>query len=161
MTREAVLDINSWKQGPPPPWAGHLLRDCYQTPANSKETYRGDSGHLSPTPRSTPNWKDISKEQWEFLWSGGNGSTQVQCGFVEGGTQSSESLPRRDGNLGPPYHVHNRTRSPKTYSQNTFHLRSTKNSENDHRTIVEIDRLGEPTRQQRIPKERTILGLFS
>jgi hypothetical protein len=50
-----LLDIESWKHGEPPPGTGYLLRDYYQTPTNSKETHRGDHGHLGPIPRSTTN----------------------------------------------------------------------------------------------------------
>jgi hypothetical protein len=143
-----------------PPWAGHFLRDSYQTPANSKKTHRGDPGHLSPTPRPTPNLEGHLERAMGAVMVGVNGSAQIRRGIVEGGTHNSESLPRRDGNLGPPDHVHNRTRNPETHSQNTVHIRTTKNSENDHRTIPETSRLGEPTSQERIPTEQPILGFF-
>jgi hypothetical protein len=107
----------------PPPGARYLLRDCYQTPTNSKETYTGDHGHLGPTP-------------------------------------SGESLPRRNSNLDPPYHVYNRTRRPKIHRENTHHQRSPKGSKTDHRTILEIIRMDEFTSQQGFSRERPITGLL-
>ena len=140
--------------------SGYLLRDCYQTLTNSQETYRGDSGHLGPTSRSTPNLERHLERTMGFTMVGRNGFTQVRCGSMDSGTHNSESLPGRDSNLGPPYHVYNRTRSPKIYIQNTLHQRSTTDSKTDHRTILEINRLGELTSQQGIPKERPIMGLL-
>ena len=97
----------------PPPWTGYLLRDCYQTLTNSQDTYRGDSGHLGPTSRSTPNLERHLEKTMGFTVVGRNGFTQVRCDSMDSGTHNSESLPGRDSNLGPPYHVYNRTRSPK------------------------------------------------
>ena len=73
-----LLDIESWKHGDPPPWAGYLLRDCYQTLTNSQETYRGDSGHLVPTSRSTPNLERHLERTMGFTMVGRNGFTQVR-----------------------------------------------------------------------------------
>ena len=144
----------------PPPWTGHLLRDDYQTPANSKKTHRGDPGYLSPTPRPTPNLERHLERAMGTSMVRGNGIAQTRRGSVEDGTQNSESLPGRDGNLDPPYHVHNGTRNPETHSQNTLHVRTTKNGENNHRTILDASRLGEPTGRERTPTERPILGLL-
>ena len=59
-----------------------------------------------------------------------NGFTQVRHGSMDIGTQNSKSLSRRDSNLGPPYHVYNRTRRPKIHRENTHHQRSPKGGQN-------------------------------
>jgi hypothetical protein len=70
-----LLDINSWKNGDPPPGQGiSFATATRQTPANSKETHRGDSGHLSPTPRSTPNLERHLERTMGVAMVGGNGS---------------------------------------------------------------------------------------
>ena len=56
----------------PPPWTGYLLRDCYCATRHLLlrrriEGILGTSGrHQDPHQI----WKDISKEQWDLLWSG-------------------------------------------------------------------------------------------
>ena len=57
---------------------------------------------------------------------------------MDSGTHNSESRPGRDSNLGPPYHVYNRTKSPKIYSQNTLYQRSTTDSKTDHEQYLNL-----------------------
>jgi hypothetical protein len=144
----------------PPPGTGHLLHDSHQTPTNSKETYRGDSGHLGPTPRSTPNLERHLERTMGVTMVGRNDITQIRLSSMDSGTQNSNFLPRRDIHLGPQYYVYNGTRCSKTYSQNTHHHRSTTDSKKDHRTILEINGLGEPISQQGTTRERPIMVLL-
>jgi hypothetical protein len=112
VTCDHLLDIESWKHGDPPPGTWYLLHDFHQTPTNSKETYRGDSGHLGPTPRSTSNLGRHLERTMGVAMVGRNVITQIRLNSMDSGSQNSDSLPRRDSNLGPPYHVYNGTRCP-------------------------------------------------
>jgi hypothetical protein len=102
---------------------------------NSKETYRGDSGHLGQTPRSTPNLERHLERTMGVVMVGRNDITQIRHISMDSGTQNSDSLPRRDSHLGPPYHLYNGTRHPKTYRQNTHRQRST----TDNKKEWEVD----------------------
>ena len=126
----------------PPPGTGYLLHDCYQTPTNSKETYRGDSGHLGPTPRSTSNLERHLERTMGVTMVGRNNISKKTVSSMVNGTQTSDSLPRRDNNLGPPYHVYNGTRRPK----HTDKIPTTKGlPQTERKTIEQYLKLREST----------------
>jgi hypothetical protein len=64
---------------------------------------------------------------------GRNDITQIRLNSMVSGTQNSDSLPRRDSNLGPPYHVYNGTRCPKTSAK----IPTTKGLPQTARKIIE------------------------
>ena len=84
VTCDHLLDIESWKHGDPPPGTCHLLHDFHQN-------LEGTMG---------------------VVMVGRNDITQIRLNSMDSGSQNSASLPRRDSNLGPPYHVYNGTRCP-------------------------------------------------
>jgi hypothetical protein len=135
----------------------HTYRDCYQTPTNSKETHRGDHGHLGPIPRSTTNLERHLERTMGVTMVGRNGFTQIRRGSMDSGTQNSESLPRRDNNLGPPYHEISK-RGPLntigtgvTNSMSSPHRSYKTRSKDDwkhHPILTSLSRTREPYRKQ-------------
>jgi hypothetical protein len=95
----------------------------YQTPTNSKETHRGDHGHLGNLERHLERTMGVTMVRR-------NGITQIRLSSMGGGAQNGESPPRRNSNLDPPYHVYNRNSRPKIHSENIHHQRSPKGGQN-------------------------------
>ena len=127
-----LLDINSWKQGDLPPGQGisfaTVTRHLRILRRRIEEILGTSARHQDPHQI----WKDISKEQWELLWSGETALRKYGAALWKAGHKTVNFFPGGTATAIPPYHVHNGTRNPETHSQNTLHIRTTKNGENNH-----------------------------
>ena len=107
-----LLDTDSWKHGDPPQGQGISFATATR--------------HLRILRRR------IEVIMVTSIVVGRNGTTQIRRCSMDSWTQNGESPTRRDSNPNPPYHVHNRTRCPKTHSQSPVHERSATRSKTDH-----------------------------